>query len=66
MKDYLGPNQIPLVEERSQECAWNNAIRKFGVFNAHQWFGVEDRNEMRITRNILLERSGITVEDSGE
>jgi hypothetical protein len=66
VKDYLGPNEIPLVEERTGEDAWNNAIRKFGVFNAHQWFGVEDRNEVQITRNTLLERSGITVEDHGE
>lgn len=66
MKDYLGPNEIPLVEECTREDAWNNAIRKFGVWNAHQWFGVEDRNEVQITRNVLLERSGITVEDCGE
>lgn len=66
MKDYLGPSEIPLVEERTGEDAWNNAIRKFGVFNAHLWFGVEDRNEVQITRKILLERSGIIVEDSVE
>ena len=66
MKDYLGPNEIPFVEERSQEDAWNNAIRKFGVYNAHVWFDVEDLNELQITRNVLLERSGIIVEDNRE
>lgn len=66
MKDYLGPNEIPLVEEVNYEAAWNNAIRKFGVRNAHIWFGAEDHNEMQITRNVLLERSGITVEGVGE
>lgn len=66
MKDYLGPNEIPLVDEVNYEAAWNNAIRKFGVRNSHIWFGYDDRNEMQITRNVLLERSGITVEDVGE
>lgn len=66
MKDYLGPNEIPLVEERTGEDAWNNAIRKFGVYNAHEWFGVIDMHEIQVTRNVLLERSGITVEDCGE
>lgn len=66
MKDYLGPNEIPLVEEVNYEAVWNNAIRKFGVLNAHQWFGLEDHNEVQITRNVLLERSGITAEDCGE
>ena len=66
MKAYLGPNEIPLVEERTGEDIWNNAVRKFGVFNAHQWFGVEDRNEVQLTRKILLERSGIIVEGNGE
>lgn len=66
MKDYLGPNEIPLVEERTGEDAWNNAIRKFGVWNAHLWFDADDPVEVKITRNVLLERSGITVEDNGE
>lgn len=66
MKDYLGPNEIPLVEERTEEDAWNNAIRKFGVWNAHLWFDADDTVEVKITRNVLLERSGITVEDNGE
>ena len=66
MNDYLGPNEIPLVDEINYEAVWNNAIRKYGVWNAHVWFGVEDRNEVQITRNVLLERSGITVEGVGE
>lgn len=61
MKDYLGPNEIPLVVELTAEDAWNNAIRKFGVKNAHIWFGVDDLNEIPKTRNVLLERSGITI-----
>jgi hypothetical protein len=64
MKDYLGPNEIPLVDpEFTREDQWNNAICKYGVRNAHIWFGVEDLNEMQITCNVLLERSGFTVED---
>lgn len=65
MKDYLGPNEIPLVSpEFTREEQWNNAIRKFGVRNAHIWFGAEDLSEMQITRNVLLERSGVALEDS--
>lgn len=63
MKDYLGSNEIPLVEERSGEEQWNNAIRKYGVKNAHIWFGAEDLSEMQITRNVLLERSGVVMGD---
>lgn len=67
MKDYLGPNEIPLISpEFTREDQWNNAIRKFGVKNAHVWFGVDDLNEMQTTKNVLLERSGIFVEDVGE
>ena len=64
MKDHLGPNEIPLVApEFTREDQWNNAIRKYGVKNAHIWFGAEDLSEMQITRNVLLERSGIDMEE---
>lgn len=65
MNDYLGPNEIPLVDpEFTREEQWNNAIRRYGVKNAHIWFGVEDLSEIQMTRNVLLERSGIPVEDN--
>lgn len=67
MKDYLGPNEIPLADpEFTREEQWNNAIRRYGVKNAHIWFGVEDLSEIQMTRNVLLERSGIVIEDSKE
>ena len=49
MKDCLGPNEIPLVEERTGEDAWNNAIRKFGARNAHIWFEVDALSEMQLS-----------------
>lgn len=67
MTDYLGPNEIPLVNpEFTREDEWNNAIRKYGVRNAHIWFGIDNISEMQITRNVLLERSGVILEDRTE
>lgn len=63
MKNYLGPNEIPLVEEVNYESQWNNAIRKYGVLNAHVWFGIEDLKEIEMTKNVLLQRSGIITDE---
>ena len=37
--DFLKPNALPKVVERTASDRWDNAIREFGVGNASEWFG---------------------------
>jgi len=66
-QDYtLNDLVVPFVEESTAEDVWNNAIRRYGVRNAHIWFGIDNMSEVYITRDVLLERSGINLEEHEE
>lgn len=56
--DYMQPNTIPPVDVTCANDEWENAIRKFGVSNACEWYRQEYNGEWaEETMHILLERS---------
>lgn len=52
-----GPSEIAPVQERTACDEFENAIRKFGVVNACEWFGHQDGDFVPETIRILIERS---------
>ena len=55
---YMQPNTIPPVKVTCANDEWENAIRKFGVSNACEWFGHEYNSDWaEETMHILLERT---------
>jgi hypothetical protein len=57
---YGAANEIPPVEVFCPDDEFNNAIRKFGVVAACEWFGHEhDSKFTQETIDLLCKRSGV-------
>lgn len=58
--DNGGPGDIPLAKELTAADEFENAIRKFGVVNACEWFGYESASQFtKDTLEFLLRKGGV-------
>ena len=61
-----GPNEIPPVPEDGTEAAvFENAIRRFGVENACEWFGPSARDSYPMITIVELVRRSKEANNAG-
>jgi hypothetical protein len=61
---YGGANEIPQVVVECEADVFDNAIRKFGVENACEWFGYRACDDFTIgSIRELCERSNIDMDE---